>query len=585
MKRVLVAALLLFASPCSHADAVRVRFFSQHPPVEIRITPRGAIEIRNCQTCVPSKQSAPLHITLAGDRLRVTSELAGQSRSRSQTAILITGAYQLEATGAPALQLDMPIEARIVHRSLLITVAMPLEQYVAAVLAGEAGGFRSDESLKAMAVAARTFAVRFRGRHQAEGFDFCDSTHCQDVHLSAVTDRLRNAAAATEGEMLWYEGRPAATYYHRSCGGGAEAGRFLDAQLNAPYLRQHSDPYCLRAGRADWRADISKDELRVALASQGVHLPASFTIAVRSRTPSGRAQSIALGNSPELLLGAERFRMLVGRALGWDRIRSDLYEVSDGGSSLIFLGHGEGHGVGLCQAGAEQMGELGKSYREILNFYYPGTTLGLTASGLVWQHRSGERVDLLSGDIRRDEALIAMAERNLRDAEHVTGWRLTQRPQIKVYPSVAVFRDATSEPGWIAASTRGQIIRMQPSDVLARGDRVESVLRHELFHMLIEAHARRDLPLWFREGIVLALSGATPTAARAQPPSTAWLEHTLQNPSDRSSMQRAYAGSQWRVQHLINDRGLPTVLGWVEHGLPRDALLDVGLGPAAASRR
>jgi stage II sporulation protein D len=85
-------------------------------------------------------------------------------------------------------------------------VELTAEQYVAAVLAGESSTFRSEQAMKAMAVAARTYAARFRSRHAAEGFDFCATTHCQRADPASVTDRVRHAAAETAGELLWFAG-------------------------------------------------------------------------------------------------------------------------------------------------------------------------------------------------------------------------------------------------------------------------------------------------------------------------------------------------------------------------------------------
>ena len=76
------------------------------------------------------------------------------------------------------------------------TIELPLEKYVAAVLAGEGSVLRSDEALKALAVAARTFGVYGRGRHAQEGYDLCGTTHCQRVDLAGVTPRMERAAAA-----------------------------------------------------------------------------------------------------------------------------------------------------------------------------------------------------------------------------------------------------------------------------------------------------------------------------------------------------------------------------------------------------
>jgi len=79
---------------------------------------------------------------------------------------------------------------------------LPLERYVAGVLAGESSVFRSDAALRAMAVAARTYAVHLRGRHSAEGYDFCATTHCQRVDMEAITPRLESIAEETAGEFL-----------------------------------------------------------------------------------------------------------------------------------------------------------------------------------------------------------------------------------------------------------------------------------------------------------------------------------------------------------------------------------------------
>jgi hypothetical protein len=89
---------------------------------------------------------------------------------------------------------------------------LPAERYVAGVIAGESSVFRNEEALKAMAVAARTYVARMRGRHTKEGFDFCATTHCQRLDLDAIDDRATEAAAATQGELLWFGGKPAFPY-------------------------------------------------------------------------------------------------------------------------------------------------------------------------------------------------------------------------------------------------------------------------------------------------------------------------------------------------------------------------------------
>lgn len=360
-----------------------------------------------------------------------------------------------------------------------------LEDYVAGVLAGEAATYGQPQALRAMAIAARTYAVRFRGRHGAEGFDFCSLTHCQNFKPAAVTAAMREAVETTAGEMVWYQGAPAETYYGQDCGGVTEAG-------GEPYLIGRADAACQRMGRKQWSAEIALSDIGKALGERVT------TVEIAGRTGSGRAQSVRI--SAGRVLGATDFRLGVGRALGWNLVRSDLYSVTVRNGRAVFSGYGAGHGIGLCQNGAEAMARGGASDREILATYYPGTAVGLTARALRWRVVSGERVELWStndGDTR----WIAIAEPALRGAEARAGWTVARRVKLMIYPSVETFRNATGESGAVLASTRGTVIRAQPSIDAA-------TVRHEIWHAVIESQAPSNLPDWFREGLAIAMSDA-----------------------------------------------------------------------------
>src|SRR6185503_9374888 len=118
-------------------------------------------------------------------------------------------------------------------------------------------------------------------------------------------------------------------------------------------------------------------------------------------------------------------------------------------------------------------------------------------------------------------------------------------PRLRVFPTVAVFRDATGEPGWVAASTSGRTIRLQPNPSPA-------TLLHELLHVVTEDRAMPGLPLWFREGLVLCL---------AREPATADIVP--------EAARREYAEYRGRVQQSIEKFGIETVLTWLERGVPR----------------
>jgi stage II sporulation protein D len=456
-------------------------------------------------------------------------------KASDKPVLHVLGAWRALVPGQDALALAYPLEIRARDGRLALTLQLPLEDYVAAVLAGESAGFRSEQSLAAMAVAARTYAVRFQGRHKAEGYDFCDTTHCQDLHIAAVSERLRQAAEQTEGELLWFQGSPAATFYGKDCGGSIEAAAMVWPDMKASYLGGRDDPYC---ARKIWTSTIRKEEIRLD------------SLRIVQRTPSGRALRLQAGQRS---ISASSLRFAVGRALGWDRVPSDLYEVTDAGDRWVFEGRGSGHGVGLCQAGAARMGEAGRSYREILAFYYPGTVLGVSAQGFRWQSLGGERVQVMTTRPRADQGVVAMADRLARGVEERSGLRLEGSVRIKIYPSVAAFRDATGEPGWVAGSTRAGVIRLQPPVI-------ESAVRHELLHVLVESHARHGLPLWFREGAVLFLSGDQLTNK---------LKHI---PQEEAEARLAYADALDRFRRLVGRYGEGTVIGWISGGLPPAAM-------------
>jgi len=474
--------------------------------------------------------------------------------SSTGSVVILRGRARISGEGFSAFMIENDLELQAREGFLLLTLQMPLEQYVAAVLQGESAGFKSDEGLKAMAVAARTYAVHFGSRHRTEGFDFCDTTHCQNVRLGAASERVRAAVAATAGELLWYQGQPAATYYHRSCGGEIEDSRALERDLQAPYLRRHQDAYCIRVPD-EWHVQISKSDLTRAFGR-----PVTSVVIVE-RSESGRVQRLAV--SGRQVTGSD-FRLAIGRSLGWDKVRSDLYEEQDLGDIVSFRGRGQGHGVGLCQTGANAMGGEGRNYREILAYYYPGVSIGLNAQGVSWEKLSGESLDLITTSRADAAVVLRAAESAMHLATKRTGWSFGARPQVKVYPSISIYRNATGEPGWVAASTLGSTVRLQPISILRRTNSLDSTLRHEFLHMVIEANSAPNAPIWLREGLAIYL--ANPEAVRPASIDVDALERQMRALGSEEQMRAAYRGCGAAVANAVEKNGLNAVLSWVGKG-------------------
>jgi stage II sporulation protein D len=98
---------------------------------------------------------------------------------------------------------------------------------------------------------------------------------------------------------------------------------------------------------------------------------------------------------------------------------------------------------------------------------------------------------------------------------------------------------------------------------------LDSVLRHEFLHLLIEMRARADTPLWLREGLVLWLNGNVPksqyrflTGER--------IDRMLRSPANQSELRAAYAAAEARVAMLVQKNGRAVVIGWLSGGLPAE---------------
>jgi SpoIID/LytB domain protein len=251
--------------------------------------------------------------------------------------------------------------------------AFPLEVYVARVLAGEAAPRTAPAALEALAITIRTFALANLGRHRADGFDLCDETHCQVMRPPRTATEL--AAADTAGLVLLYKGAPASVFYSASCGGWTEIPSAVWPGADDPsYLPSRPDDACGRA--PEWTADLDASDLARSLRSAGFSGGRLRDLRVLARDGSGRVSRLGLeGFSPSEISG-QNLRMVVGRALGWQHIKSTAFEVERRGQRFHFSGNGSGHGVGLCVFGSMSLAARGRTSAEILARYFPGLEIG-----------------------------------------------------------------------------------------------------------------------------------------------------------------------------------------------------------------
>jgi len=436
---------------------------------------------------------------------------------------------------------------RILDTGVAKVETLPLDDYIAQVLAGEGQPKAGDEAQQALAITARTFALANRNRHRREGFDLCDTTHCQVVRPATATSR--RAAQSTSGRVLLHQGQPALVFYSAWCGGKSElASQVWPGAIDYAYEPSLDDDAC--EGEPAWENEVRAGDIERALRAAGLRGSQLRGLRVLSRNASGRVSRIRVeGFTPPDISGHE-FRMAVGRVAGWQSIKSTAFDIARTSTGYRFRGRGFGHGVGLCVIGAGSRASRGASADEILRFYFPGLTIGAAGSSLTSATAAAPvpapprapapapATDValaLPGSEEGERAtLLSLIRKHRDDLAKLTG-APPARLRVTVHPSVESFGRATGQPWWVSGATDGQAIDLLPITMLRQQGQLERTIRHEVTHALLDgALAKR--PMWVREGA--AAHFANPAAGRAANPAR------VACPSDVELLRPVSAGAQ-----------------------------------------
>lgn len=265
---------------------------------------------------------------------------------------------------------------------------VPIEQYIPGVLAGELYEGWHNAAFQAQAVAARSFALSRCQNRSSKVWDVTDTASSQMYIGVPSWDQAKDMAAATRGEIITWKGAVVPGYFSSCCGGLAATA--TDAvgpnPINAvPPLAGHPNPpYCTKAPRYNWAGTWSVSSVSRAIRSWGRRTGQKDCAAIGeviSLTPTtpnthGRPTKIEIkgtgGTSARVrcvdLPGIFSEANLASLSSGWVRATA-----RDG--SLEITGRGFGHGVGMCQYGAEGMAASAIPYRQIIEFYYPNGTI------------------------------------------------------------------------------------------------------------------------------------------------------------------------------------------------------------------
>ena len=250
-----------------------------------------------------------------------------------------------------------------------------VEDYLYGVVPKEMPPSWNVEALRAQSVAARTFALKNRKRHSAEGFDLCSTSHCQVYEgMPAEMRTTTEAVDSTRGEVLFYKGAIMDALFHTDSGGMTESSEYVWGSP-VPYLRAVTE---VQIQTQPWNRTISMSEFAQKLEKNGraigtlkeVRLsPLTVGRGSSDRSPSGRVRSADfVGTKGRITLSGNELRSIFS-------LPSTLFSIRIGKTDINFSGYGSGHGLGLSQWGAQALADKGKSYKDILFHYYTDVTL------------------------------------------------------------------------------------------------------------------------------------------------------------------------------------------------------------------
>jgi stage II sporulation protein D len=363
---------------------------------------------------------APAHLTVSGEGLRVRdgegsavvvdgpvaiSAAGGQVRigERSAESFRLKGeALRVQSSRVPR-EYPGALVVTAARGGLVVTNECSLERYTEGVLVGECPALFHPQAIRAMAIAARSYCFRKAFMSRAE---LCDTVHCQVYRgVAGVKESIRDAVRDTCGQCALYDGEVIDAVYCSDCGGFTEANENAwKGTRPVPYLRSVEDapepqgePYCAVNRSHRWTLALTRQRL---LSLLGKHA-SEVSLQVVDTTESGRVRRLRLApgkgeNEDAAETASGSGRTFCGeewrRLLGLSAVKSLKFEIKAAGSGIELEGSGFGHGVGLCQFGANGMARQGAGAAEILKHYYTGITVGPLPSveearSWLWRHK------------------------------------------------------------------------------------------------------------------------------------------------------------------------------------------------------
>lgn len=264
--------------------------------------------------------------------------------------------------------LGSELEIHLKKEGLNLVKKVGLEDYLLGVLSKEVPLSWPQETLKAQAVASLSYVLARQSEQKKNIFDVEASVldqHYDSEIFKKKNERVSKVRALVR-EVLSYRlkderGQILKAYFHADCGGATVSAHKVWGGPSTPEVQ---DPFCQSRKSRKWVYEVETNKPLEILKSETLAANGGSGFA-----PEGRISKLSYEGKT---LSLNEFRQL----LGFDRVRSGVFEIEPLSKKRFRLkGIGHGHGVGLCQQGSFIMGQIGKTFKEILKFYYPQSSL------------------------------------------------------------------------------------------------------------------------------------------------------------------------------------------------------------------
>ena len=348
-------------SRAQEALEVRVRLQTELEKAEIQglgLEIVGETKSEALRVALPARRGYKIRklINAKGSFWQIENLATHQIRLEAQSLLGVRG-QQITVNSVPVPEKIILYSRNREATDIDVVGIIPLEDYVAGVVAKEMPLHWPLEALKAQAIAARSYALAVMQERQKHLVQL-ESSVLDQVFVHRTQRELENqqnknvnqAVLETKGMILQSRrGQPLKAFYHSECG-----GRTLSSALvfGVQGLQGGSlDPHCPLRKSSHWRFELPNSQLEAYLGVSGLN-------------PSAM-QKLLQDYNPQKLR----------EKLGYSSLKSTSYQISKRDTSWIFEGQGSGHGVGLCQWGSKNLAEKGQDYLAILAHYYPEAAL------------------------------------------------------------------------------------------------------------------------------------------------------------------------------------------------------------------